>query len=141
MPVALAAAILATSGRVGAHDVTGSVAEPLFEGLGFSPAVARTLHDGTRKVGHFLAYALFAWLALRALAAGARAGWKDGAAAAGLALFLASCDETMQRLTPDRTPSVADVGIDTAGAVCAVLVTLLLASRRAATAEVRTGPE
>lgn len=139
-PLLLAAAMLVTAGHVGSRDVTGSVAEPFLMSLGLSHDAAVAAHYAIRKVGHFTAYALFAFLALRALSSGSKrggksAGWREGLGAAAVSIFLAGCDEAIQRLSPDRTPSFVDVGIDSAGAISAILAALAWNARRSAATE------
>jgi VanZ family protein len=127
----LGLAILAMSSPAGSREVTGRLASPLLFGLGFSPETAEALHALARKAGHFLAYGLFALLALRAVR-GERPVVARSLVAAGLwALALAAADEALQRLSPARTGSALDVAIDVTGAVAALALAGLLCARRA----------
>ena len=71
-----------------------------------------------KKGGHFLAYAILALLVQRA--------WQPGAASWGWALGLtavyAISDELHQTFIPGRFGSLADVLIDTSGALTALLI-------------------
>ena len=68
---------------------------------------------GVKKLGHFLAYALLALLALRAVL-----DWQRPFLVAGLLVFLyALSDEFHQMFTPGRNASLVDVAIDMSGAL------------------------
>lgn len=69
-----------------------------------------------KKGGHAAGYALLGAAYLWALA-GRRPTGRAVLGAAALALLYSATDELHQTLTPGRHPSVADVGIDAAGAV------------------------
>ncbi len=70
-----------------------------------------------KKGGHLLGYALLGAAYLRGLAGSGRPSMREVGAAVLLAALYAGSDELHQRMTPDRTPSWTDVGIDTLGAV------------------------
>ena len=71
-----------------------------------------------KKVGHFTAYAILAWLWQRA--------WKPGTAswpwALGITILFAISDEFHQTFISGRFGSLADVLIDTSGALTALLI-------------------
>lgn len=85
-----------------------------------------------RKGGHFGAYALLAWLDLRALAAGRRVGRATYVTAWVLAVLYAVIDELHQGFTPGRHPTLMDVLIDAAGATAGLFLAHLLESPREA---------
>lgn len=132
--VLFAAAVLVMSGPWGASDVTRVAASPIFEALGLSPAVAQAVHAIVRKVGHALAYAVFALLARRAASGSRPAAARDRWVAWGLAVALASADEGIQHFTVGRGASVMDVVLDSAGAGGALLLAASFARRRRAAA-------
>lgn len=136
-PVVLfACAILAMSGPWAAGEHTGALAQPWLEALGLSPEAAEIAHKVLRKVGHFTAYGAFAWVAFRAVRGDRPPSPHNVARAWALALALASIDETLQWLSPERGGSAWDVALDGAGAatVLALVVWRLLRARRAAPA-------
>jgi VanZ family protein len=69
-----------------------------------------------RKSGHFLIYALLGAAYRRGLAWRRPASAEDSRWALLMALAYAVTDELHQGFSPDRSPSVRDVGIDTLGA-------------------------
>ena len=83
------------------------------------PDALRGVHTVLRKMGHVVEYGILAVLWLRALAPGRSPG-AEAAWAVGLSALYAVVDEARQGLTPNRSPSAWDVGIDTAGAGLAV---------------------
>lgn len=116
-----AALILSLSGSKGSSDATGSWAEPLIiRVLGVTPAAAVAIHHGFRKVGHFVAYGLFGWLAWRSITGDRPATRRRAVAAVALAVALASTDELLQSRAADRGASAYDVLLDGAGAAAAV---------------------
>ncbi|MBP1610430.1 MAG: VanZ family protein [Acidobacteria bacterium] len=70
-----------------------------------------------RKGGHLCGYALLAASLLHALTYGMEISRAHFIAAVCLAVLYAVSDEWHQTFTPGRSPSVYDVGIDTAGAL------------------------
>lgn len=91
----------------------------------------RSLYLLIRKIGHFVAYFILAWLFLRALRGRSVERWRADWAlkAALLAIGYAVFDEVAQSFLPTRTGSVLDVLIDSAGAITAVLITMLYHQR------------
>jgi VanZ family protein len=69
-----------------------------------------------KKGGHMTGYALLAAAYFHALNNGKNITKKQFVMAIFLAALYASTDEFHQRFTPDRTPSLIDVLIDTTGA-------------------------
>lgn len=128
-PFVLGAAILAASGPWASADHTGQVTEPWLSWLGLPPVVAAAVHRGLRKLGHALAYGLFAALVFRALPSSRRPAWRALVACA-TALALASVDEALQSLHPSRGGHAADVLLDLGGAIVGVSLLLRIAARR-----------
>ncbi len=75
-----------------------------------------------KKGGHMTGYALLALALLHGLAPGKPTSRRHLVLAVVLAALYAVTDEFHQRFTPGRGPSVADVGIDTLGAMGGLLV-------------------
>jgi len=89
-----------------------------------SRATLLAINIALRKAGHFIGYAMLAWLSFRAW----RASLPERTLRlwALLALLLTSCvaglDELNQSTVPTRQASVADVLLDTTGAVSALFL-------------------
>jgi len=88
-----------------------------------------------RKAAHVIEFALLAWLLWRALRKPKRNdprpwSWKPAAATLGIVILYAAADEFHQRFVPNRTGSIQDVCIDTAGAVLALAIVWLWYGRR-----------
>lgn len=75
-----------------------------------------------KKGGHALGYALLGISYLRGLAYRKDATKKHAILAVLLACLYAMTDEFHQRFTPERTPAIADVLLDTLGACAGVLI-------------------
>jgi VanZ family protein len=75
-----------------------------------------------KKGGHLTGYALLAVALLHGLAGGKAGPRRQALLAVVLAALYAVTDEVHQRFTPGRSSSIADVGIDTLGAVIGLLV-------------------
>jgi VanZ family protein len=120
-PIAWMAVIALLSGdRFGASE-TGRRFLPALALVvpGAGPEMLHAAHTLLRKLGHVLEYGVLAALWLRALdPAGARP--RTTRWAVGLTAAYAVLDEARQALAPDRSPSVLDVALDTAGALVAV---------------------
>lgn len=87
----------------------------------------RSLYLLIRKVGHFIAYFILAWLFLRALRGRSVERWRPGWALAAVLLTIgyAVFDEVAQSFLPTRTASVLDVVIDSAGAITAMVIAMV----------------
>jgi VanZ family protein len=88
-----------------------------------------------RKAAHMTEFGMLAWLVWRALRKPKRNdprpwSWKVAAAALGLVFLYAAADEFHQRFVPNRTPSIRDVCIDTAGAMVGLAFVWLWQRRR-----------
>jgi VanZ family protein len=87
------------------------------------PSGAQTVHAVLRKLSHLTEYAVLALLWVRAFRSGSRFGLGTAAwAALALCLSCAVVDEVHQTLTPGRHGSVADVALDSLGAVAMLIV-------------------
>ena len=75
-----------------------------------------------KKGGHLCGYALLAAAFLHALAYCREISRAQFMAAVCLAVLYSASDEWHQSFTPGRTPSLYDVGIDTAGALIGAIV-------------------
>ncbi len=85
------------------------------------------IHHLIRKCGHLTEYFILSLLVLRGIRAGrrdARIVWALSAIA--IVACYASLDEFHQMFVPGRTPAVADVLLDTIGAICAQIAFALL---------------
>jgi VanZ family protein len=83
-----------------------------------------------KKVGHALAFGTLAWLYLRALRGRFTAVTTLRLVSAGLAMLYAVSDEYHQTFVPGRKGRLFDVGVDTAGVWCAMLLDWWLGRRR-----------
>jgi VanZ family protein len=88
-----------------------------------------------RKTAHLTEFGLMAWLAWRALRKPKRRdprpwSWKTAAAALGIVVLYAATDEIHQCFVPNRTGSVKDVCIDTAGGTLGLSVVWACYRRR-----------
>lgn len=112
--------IVASSGWMSTGS-TGGLLEKLVLGLGLplDTEFLEGLHHYLRKLGHFSAYALLAFLWDRAL----RPVWPRWGYIAVFVICasVASWDEWHQSLLPDRTGSPADVALDVLGASLVIL--------------------
>ena len=75
-----------------------------------------------KKGGHLLGYALLGIGYLRGLVYRRIPTRRDLVVAVLLACLYSATDEYHQRFTPDRSPSVQDIAIDTVGATIGVLL-------------------
>jgi VanZ family protein len=101
-----------------------------------TPAHWAVVHHYIRKTGHFIGYGLVSFCFFHGfrttlrVANGLRALWLRSAVLAVICTALvASADEYHQTFLPSRTGRVADVGIDTCGAIAAQLLILVLIPR------------
>lgn len=115
---------LMSTGRFSAEQ-TSRVVGPLlaFFFPGITPEQLETAHWVVRKGGHVAEYFVLGLLLFRAFRAGSidrrRLRWAVWAVIVSIAY--AASDEFHQSFVATRTPSVIDVGIDTAGAMLAQL--------------------
>jgi VanZ family protein len=103
-------------------SVVGPILNFLFPGL--SSDRVETIHWIIRKGAHLFEYFILGLLLLRAFRAGSSAEWRWRwclCAAIGVLLW-ALGDEFHQLFVPNRTASMRDVGIDTAGGLFAQAV-------------------
>lgn len=84
-----------------------------------TPEVVDAAHHLLRKAAHFTEYAILAGLTWWALPP---SGFKRAAVAWAIATVYAASDEYHQGFVANRGPSVWDVGIDSLGALTAVVV-------------------
>lgn len=88
-----------------------------------------------RKTAHLTEFGLMAWLAWRALRKPKRNeerpwSWRTAATALSIVFLYAATDELHQSFVPNRTGSVKDVCIDTAGGVLGLAATWACYRRR-----------
>ena len=101
---------------------TSYLLEPFLRWLmpGISAEAIEIVRWCVRKTAHMVEFAVLAWLTWRALRRprwrdGRAWSWKPAAAALGIVVLYAATDEIHQCFVPNRTGSVRDVFIDTAG--------------------------
>lgn len=101
-----------------------------------TPARWAVVHHYMRKTGHFTGYGLVSFCFFHGFRTtlrvtnGLRAMWLRSALFAVLCtVLIASADEYHQTFLPSRTGRIADVGIDTCGAIAAQLLILALMPR------------
>jgi VanZ family protein len=92
----------------------------------------KLVNNSIRKVAHVTEYFISGLLVYRALRAGATAPRKLRLALSSFVfiLLLAASDEFHQSFVASRTASVLDVGIDTAGGLVAIFVSMLRQDRK-----------
>jgi lipopolysaccharide/colanic/teichoic acid biosynthesis glycosyltransferase/VanZ family protein len=84
-----------------------------------------------RKSGHFVTYGLIAFLLYRAFRAGRRPKWRPAwlVRAAAVSIGYGLLDELLQSIVPNRSSSLRDWAIDTAGIALALALTAWHAKR------------
>jgi len=88
-----------------------------------TPALLEALHGLTRKLAHLSEYAILAALWLRAFVRGRNLSPRPaGLLALAISVAWAILDELHQSFVPSRTASLADVLVDTVGALIALTV-------------------
>jgi VanZ family protein len=96
------------------------------------PTLFKAFHHLLRKGGHFFGYGIFGCLCFRAFmrtfASGSILTWASMAVMS--TVFIATLDELHQSFTPGRTGRIADVALDTAGALVFVSLAAVMAARR-----------
>lgn len=124
-PLAWMVVIFSLSSERFAADYTGDLLAPLVAWLTAwaGPAAVGALHLALRKLAHLTEYAMLGvfWI----LAFSGEAGPGSARAALwtlGICAGWAGLDEARQSLTTNRTASLGDVALDTAGSAMGVLV-------------------
>jgi VanZ family protein len=135
LPVILwMALIFSASGDTKSVERTDGILSRLFRALHIqvTPAQRETLRWIARKGAHVTEYAVFALLWWRALRGREQAtGWSTKTAAIVLlvCVLYAASDEFHQYFVGGRSASVADVGIDTLGALTALAIVRVVTLR------------
>ena len=75
-----------------------------------------------KKGGHLTGYALLGMSYLQGICGGKRVTWRLMLLSLVLACLYATTDEFHQAYTPDRSPSPADIGIDTIGSAMGIWI-------------------
>jgi len=119
-PILCAAAIFFASTSALSAENTGSALAAVinaFVGHPLTTSQFNVIHFLVRKAGHLTEYAILGALLFRAFR-GEERGWRLRWAlyAVAVAALYAASDELHQSFVPGRTPAVADVLIDAAGA-------------------------
>lgn len=123
-PLVWMAVIMAFSSATFSAEATGGILDPLLRWLApwLSAAQVDAIHVLGRKGAHAAEYAILAALWFRAVAKGRGLLPRPSAwIALGISLAWAFLDEAHQATLPERTASAADVVIDGAGAVLALV--------------------
>ncbi len=99
--------------------------------LQVSPHTFHLLALGTRKLGHFTEYAIFAIFLYHAIGDGHRRAWNSRKALTCILLagLYSLTDEFHQRFVPGRGPSIVDCGFDTIGATLGMVIIYLATGR------------
>lgn len=97
-----------------------------------TPEQIEIVHFAIRKLGHWTEYFVLAVLILRALTVGARAAslFRHAALAVLGATLFALSDEWHQAFVPGREASLADVTLDSFGALCGAALFALMKTRQ-----------
>ena len=124
-PLLWMAVIVGLSTDAGSSEHTESWLLPFLRTLApwATPALLEALHGLTRKLAHLSEYAILAALWLRAFVRGRNLSPRTaGVLALAISVAWAILDELHQSFVPSRTASLADVLVDTAGALIALTV-------------------
>jgi VanZ family protein len=96
------------------------------------PGLFKASHHLLRKGGHFFGFGIFGCLCFRAFmrtfTGSSILTWALMAVMS--TVFIATLDELHQSFTPGRTGRIADVALDTAGALVLVSLAAVMATRR-----------
>jgi VanZ family protein len=131
------AVIFSASADTQSTEHTSRFLEPFLRWL--NPNISAEAIDAVRwcvrKTAHMLEFALLAWLVWRALRRPKRLdprpwSWKIAGATLGIVLLYAATDEFHQGFVPNRTGSIKDVGIDTAGGALGLSLVYFFYQRR-----------
>jgi VanZ family protein len=117
--------IVGLSTDAGSSEHTESWLLPLFRTLApwATPAQLEVLHWLTRRLAHLSEYAILAALWLRAFVRGRNLTPRNaGLLALAISVAWALLDELHQSFVPSRSASIADVLVDTLGALVALTV-------------------
>jgi VanZ family protein len=118
--------VLALSAAPMSAENTGSILGPVLAWLGLGRAHVHLLHGLVRKAAHVTEYAILAALWRHAFVRGGMARPAvAGALALAISVACAVVDETHQSFLPTRTGAVGDVGLDSLGALAAVVAAQL----------------
>jgi VanZ family protein len=130
--------IFSASADVQSSERTSRFLEPFLRWIhpGISAEAIDVARLVVRKSAHAIEYAVLAWLLWRALWKPSRGdarpwSWKIAGATFLGVVFYAATDEIHQRFVPNRTGSVADACIDTAGGILGLAVAWVIYRRRA----------
>lgn len=115
----------ASTGNLSAGNtsrIIGPVVLWLFPGT--SPETLLVIHGITRKIAHFVEYAVLGLLAARAFRGSPRPGLRERwfVVSLGLVVIYALVDEYHQSFVPSRTGTIYDSLIDIAGGLTALLI-------------------
>lgn len=122
-PVLWMALIVGFSSDAASSPHTESWLLPILRGLApwATPAQLEALHWLVRKIAHLSEYAILAALWLRALVRGRGVNPRNaGLIALAISVAWAALDEAHQSFVPSRSASVADVALDSMGALVAL---------------------
>lgn len=117
--------IFVMSAQSESGEQSGTVVRLIFEitRMPMEPTAMEAAHHMLRKTAHFVEFGVLAALVWWALP---WRDWRRSAVGWGAAVVVAASDEFHQAFVPNRGPSIADVGIDAAGAAFALSVILLI---------------
>jgi VanZ family protein len=124
-PILWMTIIVGLSTDAGSSEHTESWLLPLFRTLApwATPAQLEILHWLTRRLAHLSEYAILAALWLRAFVRGRNLTPRNaGLLALAISVAWAILDELHQSFVPSRSASIADVLVDTLGALVALTV-------------------
>jgi VanZ family protein len=131
------AVIFSASADAKSTEHTSRFLEPFLRWLNpdVSAETIESVRWFVRKGAHLTEFGLLAWLAWRALRKPQRKdkrpwSWKTAAAALFVVVLYAATDEVHQRFVPNRTGSVKDVCVDTAGGMLGLAATWAYYRRR-----------
>ena len=124
-PVVWMAVIVGSSSDIGSAQHTEHWLIPILRGLAPWATYAQldALHWLVRKLGHLSEYAILAALWLRAFVRGRNLTPRTaGLLALAISVAWALLDEAHQTLVPSRSASLADVALDSVGALVALTI-------------------
>jgi VanZ family protein len=120
------AVVLTMSSSQMSAENTGSIIGPLLAWAGLPPPHVDLVHGAVRKAAHLTEYGILAVLWRRAVVgSGVARPVVGGVLAVAIAVFCAAIDETHQSFLMTRTGSVGDVGLDSFGALTAIVAAQL----------------